>query len=297
MSVLVKAAKNPPKDLTDLSLGVLKLTGAEVHNDPFMAIASKIEKVSSRAEVESIFKASIDAAGFTSFALGGAVVRAQELFKTAKSQFPEYKSFREYVERGLGIEYTYAMRAAQAYWKILDLNVPFSAFGGIGLQKALKLLQVVTKDNIAEWVEKAKAMNILSLDEAIKAAKALKSPDDAPAEAKTIMTKTFKLHEDQKQLVNDALKKASEETGSNFEAVNLEAICQSYIGAGLMFANVAQAMAYAAKHTTEPALFVAKQVALLEQLFPDLQIKVDITFKEPAPAVQDPGNLPLAVEI
>jgi len=283
MSVLVKAAKNPPKDLTDLSLGVLKLTGAEVHNDPFMAIASKIEKVSSRAEVESIFKASIDAAGFTSFALGGAVVRAQELFKTAKSQFPEYKTFREYIELGVGIEYTKAMRAGQVYRKIMALNVPFSAFKGIGWSKIIKLLPIVNKENIAEWVSKAEAMKVLSLDEAIKAAKTPTTLDQGVAEPKTITTKTFELHDDQKQLVNDALKQASEATGSKYEADNLEAICQSYIGAGLMFANVAQALEYAAKHTDNAAAFVKKHVAMMEAVFPQLSIAVEIQESAPTP--------------
>jgi hypothetical protein len=199
-----------------------------MHDDPFMAIASKVEKVTSLAEVENIAKASVDAAGFNFFALGGAVVRALELFPTAQSEFPEYKNAREYIERGLGIEYTKALRAAQVYRRILELKVPYSAFKGIGWSKILKLLDLVTKDTVTEWVDKAKAMNTLSLDEAIKAAKAPKALTGEVVEM-TVTTKTFKLHPDQKQLVNDALKKASDETGSAMDTVNLEAICQNYI--------------------------------------------------------------------
>src|SRR6266511_678967 len=116
--VILNPANSLKKDLTDVSATGMKLTGAGMQNDPLMAIASKIEKISSRAEVEAIIKASIDAAGFSFFMLGGAVVRAQELFATAKSQFPEYKNFREYIERGLENEYTRAMRAGQVYRKI-----------------------------------------------------------------------------------------------------------------------------------------------------------------------------------
>jgi hypothetical protein len=284
MPVKVKTANSLAKDLTDVPVAVPKLTGAGMHDDPFMAIASKIEKVSSLEEVEKIAKASVDGAGFNCVVLGGAVVRAMELFPTAKSEVPECKSSRDYIERVLGVDYSTAMRAAQVSRKILELNVPYSAFQGIGWSKILKLLQIVNKENIAEWVEKAKTMNVLSLDAAIKAAKAPKALEQAPAEPKTITTKTFKLHEDQKQLVQDGLKKASEETGSAVEAVNLEAVFQNYMGGGLAFADVAQAMAYAAKHTNDAALFVQKQIAMMEELFPQLSIAVEITFKETPPA-------------
>jgi hypothetical protein len=41
MPVKVKTANSLAKDLTDLPVAVLKLTGAGMHDDPFMAIASK----------------------------------------------------------------------------------------------------------------------------------------------------------------------------------------------------------------------------------------------------------------
>jgi hypothetical protein len=98
------------------------------------------------------------------------------------------------------------------------------------------------------------------------------------------MTKTFKLHPDQKQLVEDGLKKASEETGSSFDAPNLEAIIQSYLGSGFMFADVEHAMAFEAKRADDPEAFVEEQVARLQHLFPQLNITVEVTWKEAAVA-------------
>jgi hypothetical protein len=122
-------------------------------------------------------------------------------------------------------------------------------------------------------------MNSPSLEAAIKA-EAPKSLEQGPAKAKTITTKTFKLHEDQKQVVHNALKKASDETGSTVEAVNLEAICQNYLGSGLMFADDEHAVTYAANHADDPVVFVETRVTRLKELFPQLNIAVEITFKE-----------------
>jgi hypothetical protein len=223
-----------------------------------------------------------DANGFDLFRLGGAVVRAQELFETKKLEFEGYKSFREYIEEGHGIRYSKAMHAAQIYRKLLDSNLPWSAFESIGWTKVRLVLDVVTKDNIGQWVAKAKAMNFPSLKALVEAEKHKGDPEKEHG-PKTITTKTFKLHPDQKQLIEEGLKKASEETGSPFDNANLEAIIQSYLGSGFMFADVEHAMAFAAKHhADDPQAFVEKQIARLQQLFPQLNIAVEITWKEAA---------------
>jgi hypothetical protein len=282
--VIIPKSATVTKNLTDAPVAVVKLTGAGMHDDPIITVASKIEKINSLAEVEKIIKDLSEATGCEFFILGGAVVRGQELF--AKSKFQGFKNFREYIEATHGIRYPKAMRAAQVYRKLVDLDAPWPAFENIGWTKVLVLVDVVTKENIQGWVTKAKKTNIHSLKVQVDAEKqkGKTATEQAPAEVKTITTKTFKLHEDQKQLVQDGLKKASEETGSAVDAVNLEAVFQSYMGGGLAFADVAQAMAYAAKHTSDAALFVQKQIAMMEKLFPQLSIAVEITFKETPPA-------------
>jgi hypothetical protein len=100
--------------------------------------------------------------------------------------------------------------------------------------------------------------------------------------SKTITTKTFKLHADQKELVEDVLLKVSEVTGSDVDSVNLEAVFQAFLGGGGMNADVSDAMAYAAKHADDPLVFVEKQVATLQNLFPQLNIAFEITPKNSA---------------
>jgi hypothetical protein len=274
MPLILKAAKSLPKSLPDL-------IATSINDDPLTTFASKVESINARTDLDNILKRLADANGFDLFRLGGAVVRAQELFATKTLEFEDYKNFRDYIEEAHGIRYGKAMHAAQIYRKLLDLKLSWSAFESIGWTKVRLVLDVVTKDNIGQWLANAKAMNFPSLKALVEAEKH-KSEAKTEQEAKTITTKTFKLHPDQKQLVEDGLKQASEETGSAFDTVNLEAIIQSYLGSGFMFADVEHAMAYAAKHADDPQVFVEKQVARLQDLFPQLNIAVEITWKEVA---------------
>ena len=276
MSIVLKPATSLLKNLTDI-------TALTIDGDPISAFASKLEKVTSRSEVDNIMKGAANGGGFHLFCLGGAVSRGQELFETKTLEFDGYKNFRQYIEERHGIRYGKAMRAAQLYRKLLDLNLPWSAFKSIGWTKVLSVLDVVTKDNVEQWLTAAEEMNFLTLKAHVDAEKH-KGKAEAEQGPKTITSKTFKLHPDQKQLVEDGLKKASEETGSAFDAVNLEAVFQSYLGAGFMFADVEHAMAHAAKHADDPQAFVEKQVAKLKHLFPQLNIAVEITSNEAAVA-------------
>jgi hypothetical protein len=252
-----------------------------MNEDPISTFASKIEKVDSRMEVDNIMKGLANANGFSMFCLGGAVVRARELFATNKSEFEDCKSFRDYIEADHGIRYHKAMRAAQIYRVLMDLNLPWAEFESIGWTKVLLVLDVVTKENIKQWIAKAKVMNNHSLRALVEAEKH-NSEADTGQMPKTITTKTFKLHADQKELVEDVLLKVSEVTGSDVDSVNLEAVFQSYLSGGGMYADVSDAIAYAAKHVDDPLAFVEKQVVTLQHLFPQLNIAFEITSKESA---------------
>ncbi len=287
MAIIPKAV-TVTKNLTDAPMAVVKLSGAGMHDDPIITLASKIEKINSLTEVEKIIKELSESTGCEFFILGGAVVRGQELFATAKSEFQKYKNFREYIEAVHGIRYPKAMRAAQVYRKLVDLNVPWSAFESIGWTKVLMLVDVVTKENIQGWVTKATKINNHSLKVQVEAEKQKGkiATEQPPVEPKVITTKTFKLHPDQKQVVNYALKKASEETGSAFEAVNLEAICQNFMGGGLMFANWPSALTYAEKHAEDKAAFYWAVRDLLDSLCPT----VSTEFKGQEPASEAAGE-------
>jgi hypothetical protein len=284
MSIIVKA-KSLPKNLTEASIASMNLADANSNADPISTFASKIEKVTTRIEVDENINNLRDAREFGLFKLGGAIAVAQSLFKKKKSEFAGYKSFREYIEVVHGIPYWKAMHAARMYTALVDSGVPGSRFEDLGWTKARLILDVVTKDNVNTWVAKAKEMNFPSLEALVKMEKKKGNPQTEQGTSQlTITTKTFKLHDDQKQLVQDGLKKAQEETGSPVDAVNLEAVFQNYMGGGLAFSDWEQALIYAAKHTNDAAALVQKLVAMMKELFPQLGITVQIAFNESAPA-------------
>ena len=54
--------------------------------------------------------------------------------------------------------------------------------------------------------------------------------------------KTFKLHSDQKEIVEAALKYAKAKSGTKFDTVALEYVCQEVMGTGLSFETLEAAM-------------------------------------------------------
>ncbi|SRR6266516_101634 len=254
--------------------------------DPIVTFASRIENVESRTKMEEIVNELIEERERGFWRLGGAIARTQVLFAQSKKpgavdQFTGYDTFREYIETTLGVRYRKAMYAAEMYKRLIELDLPWSAFQGIGWTKMVRLLPIATKDNVKELIEKAKGMSRPELEAHIKAekAKAAGTPAEAPAEAKTIVTKSFKLHPDQKQLSDDAIAKAKEEGNTEVDSVAYEYICQSFMGGGLAFSDPKQALTYARKHSDNPSLFAQQWIDTIEELCPELTINAEITIK------------------
>ncbi len=281
MTIILKPAKSLLKNLTNEPMVLKNLTSAPTDDDPIIKFASYIEKVNTLAEIEDIIQGLNDATKFNFFKLGGAIVVAQALFNKAKSEF-EGLTFREYVEMVYRIPYRKAMRAAEIYRKLVELQIPWSAFGDIGWTKVLTLLAIVTKENVDEWVEKAAHMTVKSLEAAIKELTQPKMVDAGEQEVKSTTTMTFKVHEDQKAVITDAIDKIMAESGTGVKSVALEYMAQNYLGAGIQFKNAEQALKYERKHSDDPALFYQKIVAILNAICPEIIAETTITLKEPA---------------
>jgi hypothetical protein len=255
--------------------------GKPMHGDPIITIASQVENIKTLAEAEDMIRELTDASNFNLFKLGGAIVRAQELFDKPNSGFEGYENFRQYLAKvvygNYGIRYDKAMHAARIYRKLRGLEIPWSAFGNIGWTKVVMLLDVVTKDNVEHWVAKATEMNNGSLKARVEAEK----QKGAQKGRKTVSTKIFKLHEDQKELVEDAIAKMKAESGTQDDSVALEYIMHNYMGAGIQFQNWEQALTYAAKQQSDdPPLFMHVVVKKLEELFPGYKLDITLLAKD-----------------
>lgn len=164
------------------------------------------------------------------FKLGGvlSVIQSQGWYMDKN-----YENFRAFVESECGIQYRKAMYLIQIYNGLVESGVQWEQVKHLGWTKLKELSAILTPDNVDEWVGVAENMTVLQLQDHIKAQTAGTSvAGDAPetAEATKTTTMTFKLHEDQKQTVREALDKAKHESGTEFDAVALEQIALDFLG-------------------------------------------------------------------
>lgn len=252
-------------------------------DDQIINFASKVEKIKTRAELEAKIRDITEETDFDKFAIGGMIAKAQS---TPEWWNQSYPSFRDYVETVLGYKYRVAMHHAEIYVGILKLDRPWSAFGGIGWTKILVLLKVLTKDmqdktedglGFLDWIERAKLLSVEALKSHV--ANALKPEDEKEEVVNEVKTMAFKLHTDQREVVESALETAMKAVGTEVKAVGLEAIAQAYMGTGLNFAGWHEAMSYARKHTDDPLTFASTVIDALEKMTPELAwpvIELDI---------------------
>lgn len=246
-------------------------------DDLIAKTAQAIDKrVKNRSSAEENIRELLDDDDFSEFKLGGLLAKLQ----TNPDWWKEsYQSFKDYLETAFGLKYGKAMYCVRIYRRLLTLGVPWTSFQNIGWTKVNLLCDIVTPENVEEWVEKAKAMNTISLEAAISAA-LQKEPAAAGAnETSNVTTVTFKVHPDQKVIINEALEKAKATINTSVASVALEGICQTYMGDGVAFKDWKSAMMYARKHSDDPALFAGEAISFLEEICPELVISASLEVK------------------
>ena len=82
--------------------------------------------------------------------------------------------------------------------------------------------------------------------------------------SKTVTTKTFKVHEDQKATIEAALTKAKEQSGTTVDTVALEYVCIDFMG-GQTLKQKLQKMG------------IEAALKALEEAFPNAKIEVELT--------------------
>jgi len=87
----------------------------------------------------------------------------------------------------------------------------------------------MTPDNVDEWVLAAEKYNTETLKGKVKAYKKAQK-GESEGDTKEVTTKTFKLHKDQEEIVEAALEKAMNMSGTDVRSVALEYICLDFMG-------------------------------------------------------------------
>jgi hypothetical protein len=168
----------------------------------------------------------IEQGDVTEFKLGGVLSLVQ-----ANGWYAPYASFREFVEKEHGLHYRKATYLIEIYNRLGQSGVPWSKVKSIGWTKLKEIAKVLTVENVDEWVQIASNSNTLTLIDTVKAHLSKDAPKGEQEQAsKTVTTKTFKVHEDQKATIEAALAKARDQGKTSVDTVALELICMDYLG-------------------------------------------------------------------
>lgn len=220
-----KAAKAASKEMTTVKPAK---TGEVVEPDEIADMVHEIENLKEK-DARKLAAELNEQAEFTFFKLGGVLSVIQ-----ANNWFAPFASFREYVETEHGLHYRKAMYWVAIYNDMTAAALPWKKVSHLGWTKLSVLSPILNADNLDEWVKIAEQNNMSTLTELVRAAKQAATGQttqiSGPDNAVTVVTKTFKLHEDQKKTVDAALEKAKEAATTDVDTVALEFICLDYLG-------------------------------------------------------------------
>lgn len=210
--------------------------GEILPGDLISRAAHEIENIKDAETAAKLVRQWMEEADFNEFKVGGVLSVIQ-----SQGWFGEHPNFKEFVTTEFGIEYRKAMYMIAIYNGLLESGVTWDQVKDVGWTKLKEIVGLLTQDNVTMWVEKAQAMNTLQLIEEVKAAKKVEasggegegaSTGSSSSTASTVVTKTFKCHPDQKGIIEEAIKKSKEISGTEVDTVALEHICLEFLGNG-----------------------------------------------------------------
>ena len=213
---------------TALSTDVAKTGDVLVEGEDLIGDISNLVENLNETDARAMVGALQEGAEFTFVRLGAVLSVIQ-----SKSWFEPHGSFKDYVETAHGINYRRAMYWIGIYNGLVESEVPWKKVAHLGWSKLAKIVPILTKANVDLWMKRAETNTVLQLEEMVKAEQVklkLGSSSGEGAEAKTVTTMTFKVHDDQKATVKAALAKCKETSGTDIDTVALEFICLDYLG-------------------------------------------------------------------
>lgn len=193
-------------------------------NDPMSQAAFDIEQLTDQEDIEKEIEVLVHNEGLNDFKLGGLLQKLSE-----SAVFSESLAFRDYVEERFGVKYRKVRYLIQIYNCLINADISWDVVSELGWTKLQILSPILTNENVAEWAEKAAAVNCPTLTAMVKAAMQVVEPGEKQEEVKNFKTKSFKLFDDQAALVDDALADSMAKSGTQVPGVALEYICNEYL--------------------------------------------------------------------
>lgn len=164
--------------------------------------------------------------GTQMFRVGGAlsVIQSNDWYKQSG-----HTNFKDYVLDKFDMKHAKARYMIRIYRKVLELGLPWSVVETIGWSKFREIEPVLTKKNAKGWFQKAKALNVVSLQEQVREAR--KGTGDSienPSAESNVTSMSFKAHDDQRSVIDEAITSALIDADTESRTVALTAICLGY---------------------------------------------------------------------
>ncbi len=148
-----------------------------------------------------------------------------------------FKNFQEYVEADLGFKYRKANYLVNIWsWYTENVHredVMDAIWNEIGWTKAKELVGVITDENADHWLLRARELNAVQLAEEARKYLKLQAGGDGggggSSSTDEFKTMSFKLTEDQKANVEEAVELASKMSGSEKKGHNVDLISTNFI--------------------------------------------------------------------
>jgi hypothetical protein len=131
-------------------------------------------------------------------------------------------------------------------------------------QKIAKRLERDVRSQTA-WLKLCDGIKEIRSQAQIQINEALNLPEEKKPMNNTV-SKTFKLHPDQKLIVEGALDHVKNKTGTKVDTVALELICQQYMGTGIAFPTLEAAMNAEFKKSATPEEFAGKVAGMIHNI-------------------------------
>lgn len=268
-------AATPEAAETGVTATKTKVTTRTTATKDKIAEAVKTIENYSEAEAHKSLLAKINNRDNEAFEIGGVLSLVQR-----NSWFKGYANLKEYCSNEFGLDYRKAMYYINIYNNLLDSGVAWDKVKSLGWTKLSRLTQVMTKENCEEWIEKAKSMTVLALEQAIKGNKSSSTPADSSGIKSETQSLTFKLHQDQAETVREALAKAKGELQTEYDTVAIENICMGYLTGSVQAAvpakselpqEITQELLVELFKKTNPELVFAA----FEQVWPHINVSVE----------------------
>jgi hypothetical protein len=206
--------------------------GEVLSPDLISTTAHDLENLPNEKTAHNMLGELLQEGDFNYFKLGGVLAVIQ-----ANKWFGEHANFKEWVEHEVkGLQYRKATRLTKLYNDVVNSGVEWEDVQDIGWTLLKEIAPILTPKNVKGWVKKAKKMTTLQLIEAVKEdqlGKAIEGDQEGGGLTSTpVTTKTFKVHEDQKEIILKALEEAKKAAGTDVDTVALEFICMDFLGSG-----------------------------------------------------------------